>query len=131
MPDKAWDEALVAEWDSGTPDWHGLLGTHANKLNRLACMARAPGVEDCIHDHDGDLGDDLMERVLALEKERDNQWQRSAVRAFSTGDHVQFPDKRGRTVTGFITKVYQKTVHVEEEGNHLIWKVNASLLGRI
>jgi len=38
----------------------------------LQDVLAAPGVEDCIHGHDGDLENNLMLRILAMEKERDD-----------------------------------------------------------
>jgi hypothetical protein len=52
--------------------------------------------------------------------------QRTAARSFRMGDLVSFVDRNGRTLSGTVIKVNQKTVSVRS-GN-TTWRVTGSLL---
>lgn len=71
--------------------------------------------------------DELREAQNALNV-RFRELQRRAAVSFRVGDAVKFQSKTGRTISGTVTKVNQKTVSVKTADSN--WKVSASLLQR-
>lgn len=60
---------------------------------------------------------------------RFRELQRRAAISFRVGDSVKFQSRTGKTISGTVTKVNQKTVSVlASTGNN--WKVSGSLLQR-
>lgn len=53
---------------------------------------------------------------------------RQNTRKFILGDSVKFSDRRGRVVTGTVTKVNQKTIQVRDASGFGLYKVPASML---
>lgn len=56
--------------------------------------------------------------------------QRRAAISFRVGDAVKFQSRTGRTISGTVTKVNQKTVSVKAIDS-TNWKVSGSLLQRV
>lgn len=72
--------------------------------------------------------EDLREAESAL-KVRWRELQRRAAISFRVGDKVAFTAKTGKTVTGTITKINQKTVSLRTIDAN--WKVSPSLLRKV
>ena len=56
---------------------------------------------------------------------------RNAARSVQVGTLVTFEGRRGRTVTGEVTKVNQKTIVVRDTNTQAEWKVTASMVTAI
>lgn len=52
-----------------------------------------------------------------------------AANKFYIGDRVWFMSKKGGKVTGIVTKINAKSIHVRTDGG-AAWRVSPSLLGR-
>lgn len=71
--------------------------------------------------------DEMREAQNALNV-RFRELQRRAAISFRVGDSVKFQSRTGKTISGNVTKVNQKTVSVRTADSN--WKVSASLLQR-
>lgn len=71
--------------------------------------------------------DELREAQNALNV-RFRELQRRAAVSYRIGDTVKFQSKTGKTISGTVTKINQKTVSVRTVDSN--WKVSASLLQR-
>jgi uncharacterized protein YkvS len=69
--------------------------------------------------------DELNQVVEAIKLQR-TFLARNTARSLSVGDTVSFTGRGGRTVTGTVEKINQKTVIVSE--GYTKWKVPASML---
>lgn len=56
---------------------------------------------------------------------------KNAARSVQVGTLVTFQGRRGRTVTGEVTKVNQKTIVVLDQATMAKWKVTASMVSAI
>ena len=56
---------------------------------------------------------------------------RNAARSVQVGTLVTFEGRRGRTITGEVTKVNQKTIVVRDQATQSQWKVTASMVTAI
>ena len=56
---------------------------------------------------------------------------RNAARSVQVGTVVTFEGRRGRTVTGEVLKVNQKTIVVLDQSTQQRWKVSASMVSAI
>ena len=56
---------------------------------------------------------------------------RNAARSVQVGTLVTFEGRRGRTITGEVTKVNQKTIVVRDTNTQAQWKVTASMVTAI
>jgi hypothetical protein len=56
---------------------------------------------------------------------------RNAARSVQVGTLVTFEGRRGRTITGEVTKVNQKTIVVRDQATQSQWKVTASMVSPI
>jgi len=69
--------------------------------------------------------DELNQIIEAVKLQR-TYLSRQTTRSLRIGDTVEFTGRGGRTVTGTVTKINQKTVIVKD--GYTNWKVTASLL---
>lgn len=56
---------------------------------------------------------------------------KNAARSIRVGTVVTFEGRRGRTVTGEVLKVNQKTIVVQDQSTQAKWKVTASMVSPV
>lgn len=74
---------------------------------------------------------DELNEVIEIIKEKSNQLKRVAMAGFFKGDKVRFfSSKRGKIITGTVTKINSTTIAVNA-GDDGTWRVSAGLLTKI
>ena len=72
-----------------------------------------------------------INQVIEAIKLQQTYVARSAARSVQVGTLVTFEGRRGRTVTGEVLKVNQKTIVVRDQATMAKWKVTASMVSPI
>ena len=72
-----------------------------------------------------------INQVIEAIKLQQTYVARNAARSVQVGSLVTFEGRRGRTVTGEVTKVNQKTIVVRDTNTQAQWKVTASMVTAI
>jgi hypothetical protein len=72
-----------------------------------------------------------INQVIEAIKLQQTYVARNAARSVQVGTLVTFEGRRGRTVTGEVTKVNQKTIVVRDTNTQAQWKVTASMVTAI
>ena len=88
-----------------------------------ASAAAAEAIFDC------DTHDELREASAAI-KQRWSELCGRARLAFRVGDNVTFTARRGRKVSGVVTKINRKTIGVDA-GVHGNWRVSPNVLTKV
>lgn len=70
----------------------------------------------------------LSKQINAAIKMRYNELQRRKTFSFGVGTRVEFNDKLGNVVTGYIMKINPKTVDVRADRTMMTWRVSPSFL---
>ena len=74
---------------------------------------------------------DQINDVIEAIKLQQTWVAKNAARSVQVGSLVTFEGRRGRTVTGEVTKVNQKTIVVRDTNTQAQWKVTASMVTAI
>lgn len=70
----------------------------------------------------------FSKQVNTAIKMRYSELQRRKAVSFGVGTRVEFTDKLGNVVTGYILKINPKTVQVRADRTMMTWRVTPSLL---
>jgi len=74
---------------------------------------------------------DQINQVIEAIKLQQTWVAKNAARSVQVGSVVTFEGRRGRTVTGEVLKVNQKTIVVLDQSTQQRWKVTASMVSPI